>query len=225
MQQNQKDSKADAQLRGHHRRIVERRRQTQRDAHDASMRRRLSAVRPDKNAPARGSVAARDESRFTTGRERVLADDGSAQVVATTGQTVLRLQHHRQRAATGFMRDWETMLGGLHSASLEFRPRSTAGDFGHARRIEAGARIREVKRHVGNGFAIMVAVLVCGVPIGEIASAAKVAMADVHRDLNNALDYAADVYAPGRGWLPKWMTRLQALAERKVPAIVARRAY
>jgi hypothetical protein len=223
MQQNQKESKADAQLRGHHRRVVERRRQTQRDAHDASMRRRLSAVLPNKNALALGSVAARTESRFT-GRERVLADDGSMQVVATTGQTVLRLQHHRQRAATGFMRDWETMLGGLHSASLEFRPRSTAGDFGHARRLESGVRIREVKRHVGNGFCLMVAVLVCGVPIGEIATTAKVAPADVHRELNDALDYAADVYAPGRGWLPPWMRRLQTLAERKVPAIVAWRA-
>jgi hypothetical protein len=222
MQQNQKDSKADAQLRGRHRRIIMERKR-ERERQDAALRQRLSAAPPGKRSPARGSVAMRDESRFT-GRERVMADDGSMQVVATTGQTVLRLQHHRQRAATGFMRDWETMLGGLHSASLEFRPRSTAGDFGHARRIEAGARIREVKRHVGNGFHLMVAVLVCGVPIGEIATTAKVAPANVHRELNDALDYAADVYAPGRGWLPKWMTRLQSLAERKVPAIMAWRA-
>ena len=140
--------------------------------------------------------------------------------MATTAPTVLQLQHHRQRAAIEFMRDFETGLGGLRSASLEYRPRGTAGDFGHARRIEAAARIREVKHQVGNGFAILVAVLVCGVAVGELAAAAKVAPADVHRELSDALDRASNVYS-GRTWIPKWMTRLQSLAERKVPAIVA----
>ena len=61
----------------------------------------------------------------------------------------------------------------------------------------------------------MVAVLVCGVPIGEIAAEAGVPAAESHRELYDALDRACDIYG-GRTWLPKWIRRAGELAERHV---------
>ena len=76
MADNSKQTKADAQALGRHRRIIMERKR-ERERQDALMRQRLSAARPAADAQAPRSVAARPDSRIV-GHERVLADDGTS---------------------------------------------------------------------------------------------------------------------------------------------------
>jgi hypothetical protein len=215
--------KDDAAERGRLRRLArDRKRDAERATQDAALRQRLSAVPSGKVAPARSSVAARPDSRVT-GRERIVGDDGSVQVVATTAPTLLRLQSHRQHAAVRFCRDWESTLGSLHSAALEWIPRSTDGNLGPVLRVEAAQRLRAVREHVGSGgFAILTVLLVVGMSVADLAKAAGTTTADVHRDLNDALDAASNVY--GATHMSRLARKCAALVEPRIAAVVSWRA-